>query len=319
MKRHHWSIAVFGVNEAATIAACLGALDDNAAGRDAHVSLLLNGTTDDSVEVARAVRLRNVSLSTYTFPVADKANTINRFLYDLRPEADGYFFVDAYARVGAGALDAMTQHFSDHPDAHITTGVPVNGRSAEASTAAILRGAAVNGQLYAMRPGFVERIVAAGLRLPLALYRGDPLLASMAAHDLDALGTKWSDSRVAGVARATFEISPLSIFRWSDVKRQFHREIRQARGRMENAAIKSIIYERGYAALPDDANAMIRNWLRRHAPEPRSLRERMFTRLALRHLALARNFRPEDLVPTLAFSTVATGRVQGPVTGLRDR
>jgi len=74
--------------------------------------------------------------------------------------------------------------------------------------------------------------------------------------------------------------------------------IRQARGRFENEAIKSIIYTRGYTALPDNANDMIRDWLTSHGLKPRSWRERYFMRLALEQLD-ERRPAPSDLVPEL--------------------
>jgi hypothetical protein len=120
--------------------------------------------------------------------------------------------------------------------------------------------------------------------LPLQLYRGDGLLGSMAAHNLNPIGTRWDNRRIIGVLDATFAINPLSIFRWSDVKRQFNREIRQARGHMENEAIKSIIYQQGYEALPENANDMIGTWVKSNSLHPKSLRERFFISMALRQI-----------------------------------
>jgi hypothetical protein len=105
-----------------------------------------------------------------------------------------------------------------------------------------------------MRRSFVEKLVAARLRLPFAFYWVDGLLGSMAAHDLDALGKSWENRRVIVVSNALFEITPLSIFRLTDVQRQYRREVRQALGRVQNEAIKSIVYTKGYGALPDNAN-----------------------------------------------------------------
>lgn len=293
-----YDIAVPAVNEAATIERCLLSINRASAGSRARIAVLLNGTTDHSLDIIRSIKLENAALSVYRFPAADKANAINRFLYDLRLDARTYVFVDAYAKIGPEALRAMTAALGANPNALIATGVPTSGRSAEAARAKTLQGGVVNGQLYAMTPEFVNRFVAAGLRLPVQLYRGDGLLGSMAAHDLDAAVTKWDSTRIVGVAEASFEISPLSILKWRDIRRQYRREIRQARGRLENEAIKSIIYADGYAALPGNANDMVVRWLKSHRPEPKSLQERYFIRLALRQLDAARPA-PGDLVPEL--------------------
>lgn len=294
-----YDIAVFAVNEAATIERCLTAIDRAAAGCRTRIVVLLNGTTDNSLEIIKATRLLHAALVVYRFPAADKANAINRFLYDLRLDAAIYFCIDAYTRIGPDSLRAMAAALEADPYALVASSIPTNGRSAKTVREYTLKGGAISGQLYALRPDFVNRLVAAGFRLPLQIYRGDALLGSMAAHDLDAPGTKWDDRRIIGVEGATYEISPLSIFRWRDIIRQYRRETRQARGRFENEAIKSIIYAKGYAALPSNATDMIKEWLQSHQLKPRSLREGYFMRQALQRLDEARPA-PADLVPQLA-------------------
>lgn len=291
-----FDIAVFAVNEAATIGACIASIDRACAGRDGHISVLLNGTTDESVEVLRGLRLNHAAMTVYRFPVADKANAINHFLYELRRPARVHFGIDAYTTIGASSLQAMADAFEADPHASIASALPVSGRSARVVAAETMKGGLVNGQCYGMRSDFVSRLIAAGYRLPVQLYRVDGLLGSMAAHDLDALKTTWDSSRLIGVAAAQFALTPLSVFKPRDIRRQFNREIRQARGRMENAAIKELIYAGGYAALPVNANDMIRDWLGSHRPSARSMRERLFTRLALKQLAASRNIEPVPAV-----------------------
>ena len=294
-----FDIAVFAVNEAATIEACIQSIDRACAGWDAHISVLLNGTTDNTVEILQALRLSHAAMTVYRFSVADKANAINHFLYDMRRPARVHFGVDAYTRIGAGSFQAIAHAFDADPHALIASALPTSGRSAAAVAANTMKGGMVNGQCYGLRPDFVDRLVEAGYRLPLQIYRGDPLLGSMAAHDLDALNKPWDDARLIGVAGACFALTPLSVFKWRDIRRQYNREIRQARGRMENAAIKSIIYAAGYGALPDNANDMIRDWLKNNKLSPKSLRERFFTDLAIRQVLHSSNIndtKPEIVI-----------------------
>jgi hypothetical protein len=127
----------------------------------------------------------------------------------------------------------------------------------------------------------------------------------MACHDLDAVANAWDNNRVRGIAAALFEGPPRSIFRWRDVKRQLNRKIRQARGRYENAAIKSIINTRGYAGLPEHADDMITGFMAGHKLPARSLREWCFTRLAIRRLRHARKPTSAELTPTLVHTRPA--------------
>ncbi len=277
-----FDIAVFAVNEAATIGACIQSIDRACAGRDAHIAVLLNGTTDHSVEILKALRLSHAAMTVYRFPVADKANAINHYLYGLRRNARVHIGVDAYTRIGEGSFRAIADAFDADPHALIASALPVSGRSATMVAANTMKGGMINGQCYGLRPDFVDRLVEAGYRLPLQLYRVDGLLGSMAAHDLDALNKPWDNTRLIGVKGASFALTPLSIFKWRDIRRQYNREIRQARGRMENAAIKALIYKGGYESLPDNANDMIKPYFETNRVECPSIRSTFFMNLAIK-------------------------------------
>ena len=289
MERFDFDIAVFAVNEAATLGACIQSIDLACAGRKAHISVLLNGTTDSSVMILKALRLSHAGMTVYRFPVADKANAINHFLYQLRRNARVHIGVDAYTRISEGSFRAIADALDADRHALIASALPVSGRSATVVAANTMKGGIVNGQCYGLRADFVDRLVKAKYRLPLQIYRVDGLLGSMAAHDLDALNKTWENARLIGVAGASFALKPLSIFKWRDIRRQHKREIRQARGRMENAAIKSIIYTDGFDALPHNANDMLNCWLQTNRPSPRSVRETYFTRLAILHIVKSKN------------------------------
>jgi glycosyltransferase involved in cell wall biosynthesis len=282
-----WTIAVFAMNEAATIAACLESLDANCAGVPARILLLLNGSTDATLEIAKGLRLKHAALAIHASRAADKANMINAYVHRLRDPGALAFFVDGYITVHPGALPAMDRALAAHPHAHVASAVPVSGRSSAHMRAQLLKGGGISGNLFAFRPEFLDRFAAAGLRVPLFMYRGDPLMGSMAAHDLDAMGTQWDDSRLIGVAEATYEFRPLSPFRWRDVKRQLKREVRQARGGLESAAVKALIYERGYAALPRDADTLVRDFVASKGLPPAGLKARILRHLALKELRAA--------------------------------
>ncbi len=292
-----FDIAVFAVNESATIGACIQSIDRACAGRDTHISVLLNGTTDHSVEVLKTLRLSHAAMTVYRFPVADKANAINHYLYELRRNARVHIGIDAYTKIGEGSFRAIADAFDADPHALIASALPVSGRSATKVAANTMKGGLTNGQCYGLRPDFVDRLVEAGYRLPLQLYRVDGLLGSMAAHDLDALNKPWDGARLIGVKGASFALTPLSIFKWRDIRRQYNREIRQARGRMENAAIKVLIYKGGYASLPDNANNMIKDWLKSNQSSTLSIREEYFKRLAVRRLSFSQNI--QEIKPSI--------------------
>jgi hypothetical protein len=286
-----FDIAVFSTNEAKTIASCVTAIDRACRGHSSRISVLFNGTTDASISIIRSIKLANACLKMFLCRVEDKANTMNQFLYVLRdPTSLTHFFVDGYVAITPGALEALADALATHPDAYMASGVPLNGRSAKAIVDNVRSGrTGVRGNLFAMRPTFADRIVTAQLRLPRGLYRGDGLLGAMAKHNLDPLSRSWDENRVIDVLDATYSFRPLSPFRWKDIQRQYRREIRQARGRMENEAIKAIVYRDGFSGLPADSDDMLVNWLQRCCPpSSRSFRERFFINRAAKKVSISR-------------------------------
>jgi hypothetical protein len=286
-----WQIAVFCRNEEHRIAGCLKSISAAIGSRSARITLIVNGSTDRSEKNAIEVR-REIAAPVEIFRIgyADKSHAINSVFYDrqIRLDAEAYFFVDGYVTIGTHALTAMADSLGHNSLAVAASGVACNGRTMsrnnqlQPADGGVLRGA-----FYALRPAFIQRIVEQRIRLPIGLYRGDGLLNSMAAHDLDSLGKPWLDGRILTVPDATFEIDSLSIFRLQDLRRQFQRKVRQMRGKLESEAVKKVIYSRGYAALPSSADDLIGEFLAAN-PLPRvPLADRPFMSLALRQLRTA--------------------------------
>src|ERR1051326_4156907 len=125
-----WNVAVFCRNERWSIVRCIESIADARGDRRTLVTLIVNGSTDDSAtQAVAAARRLGIPLSLYTIAFGDKANAINQFYYTLREVARFYFFVDAYAKIGPRALAAMETCLATRPDAVAATGVAVNGRT----------------------------------------------------------------------------------------------------------------------------------------------------------------------------------------------
>jgi hypothetical protein len=278
------SAVVIGRNEAARIGLCLRALARAAGGLPLHVTVLLNGTSDASAAVAAAA-LRETGLPgrIYDIPHGDKAHAINLFLHRLRPPAATYVFVDAYAEVQPDALLRLAGRLEAAPFAQAAAAVPSTGRSAAALGREMQIHPGLHGSLFALRGSFVARLAAAGARLPLGLYRGDSLLGSMVAHDLDAARGGWVDTRIAVEPLASWVTPPGQPWRWRDLRRHFRRLVQQGRGRLEWPPICAAIRGEGYGALPADANRMVLDWIAADpaARTPRPWRD-PFAWLALR-------------------------------------
>ena len=293
-----WHVAVYASNEEARIGACLRSIAAALRDRSFLVTVLVNGSRDGSAEAALQAAREGLPVEVFSIAYGDKANAINQFIHALRRPARAVGEVDAYAVVGARAFAGMEAALERLPDARAATGVAVTGRTMPAATAETLSvGGRLHGQLHAFRPAFLDRMVTRGIRLPIGIYWGDGLLGSMSAHDLDPLAEPWRNQRIVGVAEATYAIPVLSPFRLDDLRRHYRREIRQARGRLENAALKQIIYRAGYEGLPEYSNDMIENLLATGPVPAATGRARYFRRIALREVASFRPPSPDALVP----------------------
>jgi glycosyltransferase involved in cell wall biosynthesis len=296
-----WNVAVFCRNERWSIARCIESIAEASRDRRTLITLIVNGSTDDSAALALdAARRRGVAIAVHSIAYGDKANAINQFFYELREAARYYFFIDAYVKIGPNALAAMERCLASRPEVIAATGIAMNGRTMRRHTQPTLNhGARLHGQMHALRPDFIARLTERKLRLPIGLYYGDGLIGSMAMHDLDPLHIEWEPKRIGGSAEASYEIPTLSPFRIRDLKRQFQRKVRQMRGRLENLAIRSIVYDQGYEGLPEYADDMVINYLSRHGRPSISVTDRPFQALAIRQIQAGRRADSATLEPRL--------------------
>lgn len=288
-----WAAAIFVRNEADAIGHCLHALAAAGRRRRMDVTVIVNGTSDDSA-VRAAAALRETGQPGRIFAIAEgcKSNAINQYLHRLRPPSATYFFIDGYAAVAPDALSRLADALDAAPAALAAGAVPSTGRSA----ARLRASPGLHGSLFALRGTFVARLVQAGLRLPVRMYRGDGLIGSMVMHDLDT-NDGWLGERVVIDPHATWRTPTLQPWNGRDLRRHFNRMVQQARGRLQWGAVKDAIYPAGYAALPEDADAATLRWI---AAAPGRLPT--LWRDPLGTLALARMRRlppPGDLTPHL--------------------
>ncbi len=242
-----WNVVVIARDEAERLDACLDRLAAELRARAGpapggvnadRITVVLNGCRDASHEVTRRfAQASGLEVRGFEIAFADKSNAWNQYVHELAPMADLHIFVDGYTRVAPGSLAALAAALAADPHAHAASGLP-GGRGAAAYRRTVQRDGGLHGSLHALRGSFVERIRLAGLRLPVGLYRGDGLIGSFAMHDLDP-ATAWDPARVAQVERATWSAQ---AFAPPDLWRHLRRRVNQARGRLESAAVKRIIY-----------------------------------------------------------------------------
>jgi hypothetical protein len=291
-----WNVAVYSANEAARLQACLRSVTAALGARRALITVIANGARDGSVEIATDFA-KHAGVQVFSIDYPDKSNAINQFINRLRVPARAYAAVDGYSVVGAETFIAIENRLRVDPHALAVTGVALKGRSMAGSSQEALRvGGRLHGQLHAIRGEFLDRMIARAIKLPVGLYRGDGLLGSMLAHNLEPLTEPWDNSRIPAVAQATFETPPITFFSGKEIRRQFNRRVRQMRGLIENEGIKKIIYRTGYQSLPDHADDIIRDYLAVNGAPVVPLANRLFLHLAIKESNESQRPAPEALL-----------------------
>lgn len=294
------AVAVSAYNEAAHLRDCLRALAVAGRGLRMDVTVVVNGSTDRSAEVATAA-MRETGLRGRVCQIAyaDKSNAFNQYVYRLRVAAPVHVFVDAYATVAPDALSLLLQALRNAPLAHAAAAVPSSGRSARHLRDQMLEVPSIHGSLFAMRGAFLDRIAGQNVRLPLNFYRGDGLISSLVLHDLDAQSGDWQHQWMVVEPRATWTAPTLRLWRWRDARRQLRRLVQQARGRLQWHPVKGAIYQGGFAAMPPQADQATLDWLQAipASHHPRWWRD-PFATLAVRRMRALPPAPPEqDLLP----------------------
>jgi len=248
----------------------------------------VNGSGQSFVHEAHRLKSRYGGiLRVFEIRFGDKSHAWNQYVYGVNASHAFHAFVDAYVRVKPNAIPLLVESLKRNARAVAATGVPSVGRQASALAAQMNLRGGLHGSLHVLRGSFIDRIRAAGIRLPIGLYRGDGLIGSMAMHDLAPLETPFDKTLIEVVGAATWEFDPLSPFRPADIKRYWRRSIRQARGRYENAYLKTRIYTGGYTSLPIHLDEPLLAFTRGAAVKPRSAGETLFMWLARREISPA--------------------------------
>ncbi len=297
-----WAICVFASREGSRIRDCLSAL--RAATSEwpsVQLTVVVNGAAPATAAAARA------ALSDWThparvaeIPLGDKANAWNQYTHGLRPDARWHLFVDGYVvPEPTGLITLRTRCEAAPPDQTAATGMPAGEHAGAAQMREfVTRHGGVLGGLHALRGEFVERLVARGLFQPWGLYRGDGLIGSWLCHDLDPRANRWDKQHIIPVPEAAWLGERLSPWSPRDLLTHWRRMQRQAQGRMENRAIKDIIYREGYEGLPESARDLVAHALQLgpgsndRTPLRRWLRARVARRIRRSPMPALQDFLP---------------------------
>jgi hypothetical protein len=285
-------VTILHESAAGSLAPCLGSLHAAQGRFRLDVTIVAHGIRPARLHrVARDLAALDLPGRVFHIPHADTANALNQAMGALRQPARLNVFVAGGAQIAPDTLSGFAALLSRHPEALAATGLPARDPAAAAET--LREGGRLHAPLFALRPAFLDRLAAAGLRLPVGLCCPHWLLARMACHDLDIRQHRWDARRIAGAAEAVFRVKPQRLAQTQQRMRVF----------MEMAALSGLIARDGFAALPNHTDTLLRAWLNDGNTVPATRRERFFLHNAIRRLGKSQEPTPASLQPALVFAT----------------
>lgn len=301
-----WAVAIFTARETpsvltgtvrAVIAAC--------AGRQATIDVLINGNHALAVhfsELAATIATDGCTLRVWSIAAPDKAHTWNEYVHRIWDTGSTTFFIDGYARVKPNALDAIDRCLSASPNAMAASGVPTCGRSARRLREGMLRAGGIHGNLYALTGESMKAIRNTGFRLPLGLYRTDPMIGAVLRYRFDPANNLWRPGTVVVVAEATWDVDGISELSYKNFVAYIKRRLRQAHGVLESRALREHMTVKRLPPqqLPVTAQDMIRHWLTAQPAQARTLFLKQPSCLyAARQLRVPRDWSTTEVAPVL--------------------
>lgn len=273
-----WSLVVFASRESA------GALESTlrcalaAATPGMVIDVLVNGNADLSRCAASEIAPRlvlpgqGVRLRVWSIAFGDKSNAWNRYLHDVWAGEPLAFFIDGYVRLLPDALRRLGDAVLADGQALGGSGVRHDGGPDGPLAQPVVRPGGFNGNLCCMKARAVDEFRRQGICLPIGLYRGDAVIGALLLYDMDPVGTRWADHRILVHAQARYVTDARRWWRWSDVVSSAKRMLRQAKGELENKAVRGhmTLRKRAPHLLAPTARALVTQWAAEFPGEFRS-------------------------------------------------
>jgi hypothetical protein len=293
-----WSVAIVSSRETIiALSACVRSVVVAAWNVPTSLDVMVNGNRQLAADLAAIIHLpefcsSHIFIRIWYIPVADKANALNQYLNEIRPEADVTFFLDGYVQVMPEALKLMSESLAAKPETLAVSAVPTVGRSANSLRQTMLKGGGIHGNLFGVRREVCLRLRERGFRLPLGTYWTDGLMGAVFCFGLDPSCNDWESRRVGAHPQATWRLDPAVWWRPKDIRSYFRRRLRQAQGRLENRAIREHLANQRKTpeSLPATSSELVEKWI---AACPKAARQ-LFIRNPLCLLGLRKLRQPRD-------------------------
>jgi hypothetical protein len=264
-----WSVVVIAAREdAAMLCSVIDAVLTAAHGHRTAVDVLVNGNQELSRKVATFVASKptpaqpSARVRIWDIPLRDKAHAWNEYVHRIWPGSDRAFFLDGYAHAMPDAFRHLSETLRDRSDALAAAG----GYRANARRARRPASGALSGNMHVLRGSTMTELRRRGIRLPLGFYWVDGLTGGILNFRFDPARNRWNTDNITWSPDASWTTPHKSAWRIDDLRDQFNRMKRQARGRVENLAVREhlAVRRRSPADFPVTSRELFVSWMRNH-------------------------------------------------------
>lgn len=305
-----WALAIFASREA--LATLIPTLEAARLATDTSIviDVLINGNSQLADSLVDWLSNRSDEdnwgrLRVWSIVVGDKANAWNQYFHKIWSGQELAFFSDGYVRITPDSIKVLGNAVRSNSYALGGSGVPSIGRTAKSLAQKLLRDGGFSGGLCCIRGDVIARLKAMDFFVPLGLYRSDGLLGAMLSFGLDPERNQWDPRRIQLHERATWTTDPKHWWKLSDIRDKVKRTLRQARGNLENEAIKDhfLKQKQSPSLLPKTASALIFDWMARRPEDARSTMLRHpLTQVVLRSLKRTPDWSDSNIPPKLLWA-----------------
>ena len=301
------SVCIFASRETlSTLTQTIAAATLAASGSATTLDVLVNGNPqlaqdlrDSLMASAHRPVKPPVPIRIWTIELGDKANAWNQYIQNIWCDEDLVFFMDGYVRLNPDALTLLGNAVTTRANVLAGTGVPTVGREAQALKKTMLKDGGFHGNFCCIKRAALAQIKQRAITLPLGLYRVDALMGAFLSFGLNSEKNDWNPKQIWVEVAASWQTDPKHWWRWSDLRAQLKRVLRQSRGLLENQAVKNHLETRRQPmeSLPKTMAELVLDWVQRCPAQARELcQKNPLARLELKKIRQA-SHNPSALSP----------------------
>lgn len=284
----------------ATLEAALNATDTNTV-----INVLVNGNLPLAMDlnlwlIGCLNKNDKIRIKIWSISTGDKANAWNQYFHKIWSGEDLAFFLDGYVRLRSDSITLLRNAVESNQSALGGSGVPTTGHSAKHIAAMMIAEGGFHGNFCCVRGTAIAEIRRQNFRIPLGLYRTDSLVGAALTFGLDPENREWDIRRIVVEPLATWSTPPENWWSYRGVTTLVKRRLRQARGILENAALKEHMAIRRLPLnkIPKIATALVNEWMICCPTNAEALiRKNPITRLILPTYTQVFEWTENDLIP----------------------